>query len=172
MYSWYVPNKLLIAHKSRLFFTYNNDSSVNIYPIKSVVYSDKCATLWQHGSQFITPCLKIVTPDKFSFYDEICDSPLARVCRLSLHSLSPGSQGVISRAWDTESPGSHLSPSSSRPPGNGRTLPARLYGTTPSKPPVQQNRRYKMHCLFIVTEIIRVSRYWVSLKCRIFKTSE
>ena len=26
MYSRYVPNKLLIAHKSRLFFTYNADS--------------------------------------------------------------------------------------------------------------------------------------------------
>jgi len=26
MYSQYVPNKLLIAHKSRLLFTYNADS--------------------------------------------------------------------------------------------------------------------------------------------------
>ena len=26
MYSRYVPNKLLIAHKSRLLFTYNDDS--------------------------------------------------------------------------------------------------------------------------------------------------
>jgi len=26
MYSRYVPNKLLIAHKSRLWFTYNDDS--------------------------------------------------------------------------------------------------------------------------------------------------
>ena len=26
MYSRYVPNKMLIAHKSRLLFTYNDDS--------------------------------------------------------------------------------------------------------------------------------------------------
>jgi len=30
MYSRYVPNKLLIAHKSRLLFTYNADSIRNI----------------------------------------------------------------------------------------------------------------------------------------------
>jgi len=41
MYSRCVPNKLLIAHKSRLLFTYNDDSIRDLTSLGSVSFSEE-----------------------------------------------------------------------------------------------------------------------------------